>query len=116
MTTQTQTWLLRITICALVTIALSYCSLVLLAFLASKGTTFKDFDGAAWTQAIGSVGAILVAVWVLHRQTTHAEQQAQKREAAGIRLKASLLRAMAQIATEVERTAFVSAVDPTTGV
>lgn len=59
-------WLLKIAILGLCAAALLYCSVLTLAVLASKGTTFKDFDAPAWIQAIGSVIGIAAgaaAVW-----------------------------------------------------
>ncbi|WP_027818861.1 hypothetical protein [Paraburkholderia bannensis] len=34
-------------------------------------------DVAAWVQAVGSVGAIIIAVWVFHRQYLDAERRSQ---------------------------------------
>lgn len=34
-------------------------------------------DVAAWVQAVGSVGAIVIAVWVFHRQYLDAERRSQ---------------------------------------
>ncbi|WP_457446520.1 hypothetical protein [Roseateles sp. P5_E4] len=105
----------RLLICGigvLVVASIAYCSLVLLAFLAAKGTTFKDFDGAAWTQAVGSVGAILVAVWVFQRQAQHAASSTRRQEAAGVRLRGDLLRSMSKLGYEVDELAFVKCIDP----
>jgi hypothetical protein len=42
------------------------------AFCAYPAKTSADV--AAWVQAVGSIGAILVAVWVAHRQYTQTRQ------------------------------------------
>ena len=107
--------LLIVTITLLALAALTYGAIVMVAWLSGRGVNFKEVDGAAWTQAVGSVGAIFVAIWVFHRQTAQAEQHARTREAAGVRLRASLLRTLADIAREVEDISFVQAVDSETG-
>ena len=92
---------------------LAYGGIAMLAFLASKGTTFKEFDGPAWTQAVGSVGAILVAVWVFQRQAQHAESSTRRQEAAGVRLRGDLLRSMSKLGYEVDELVFVKCIHPT---
>lgn len=90
--------LLIVTVGAVCFAAICFAMVMTLAFLHAAGITIKDFDGAAWTQAVGSVAAILVAVWVSHRQNQHTERQANLRIASGVRLKASIVRTLVKIA------------------
>lgn len=100
MSPRIQTLVLQITIYALCIVAFGYCSVLLLAFLAGKGITFKDFDGAAWTQAVGSVVAICVAIWLGQRQALQAEKTASLRDATAVRVRAAVIRSVAQCARE----------------
>ncbi|KQV48744.1 hypothetical protein ASC95_22895 [Pelomonas sp. Root1217] len=104
--------LLIVAICLISLAGLAYGGIAMLAFLASKGTTFKEFDGPAWTQAVGSVGAILVAVWVFQRQAQHAESSSRRQDAAGVRLRGDLLRSMSKLGYEVDELVFAKCIDP----
>lgn len=81
MSPRAQTVLLQVLICSLATAALTYCSLLFLTVLANNGMTFKDFDGAAWTQALGSIAAIVAAIFIASRQSM-AELDFRRSEAA----------------------------------
>ena len=70
--------LLIVAICVMCLAALAYCSLTLFAFLASKGVTFREFDAAAWTQAVGSIAAIAAGAVGLWWQSNQQARTAKK--------------------------------------
>lgn len=54
---------------------------VLILVTAYSLSPSKDFDLPAWVQAVGSIAAILVAVWVSSDQTRQQRQRDDQREA-----------------------------------
>lgn len=71
----------RLLVLAILVVTLAglyYSGIALLALLANNGTTFKDFDGAAWTQAVGSVAAIGALVWQRSKETEAERSRALK--------------------------------------
>jgi hypothetical protein len=76
--------LLIVAISVLCLAALAYGGVAMLSGMAARGVTFKDFDGAAWTQAVGSVLAIAAGAagiwWQANHAATLEQQQENKRQ------------------------------------
>jgi len=70
--------LLILAITALCLAALVYGGIAMIAWLAGRGVSFRDFDGAAWTQAIGSVAAILALVWQRSHEVWMARAEGER--------------------------------------
>lgn len=72
--------MLIVAISALCLAALAYGGLALLTILSNSGVGIKEFDPAAWTQAVGSVGALLGVWYTIEKQrqlAIEAEQRAR---------------------------------------
>lgn len=98
-----QDQLLIAAITALCLAALAYGGLVLLTILAHGGVAIKEFDPAAWTQAVGSVGALLGVWYTIKKQrqlAIEAEQRARRAAEQAAELDAST--AVAAISAVVE--------------
>lgn len=94
-------WRLIIGVICLVAV---YSAIMTVVFLQAAGVTVKEFDAPAWIQAVGSVAAIFVAIWVMRSQTKHAETVEQERAADHVQSRGQLIRTIVRLGEDAVST------------